>query len=394
MKYCVLIVDGAAGLPLDEHGGKTCLELASTPNLDAMAAEAWLGLARTVPPGMEPGSAPACMSVMGYDPKVYYKGRAAIEARSMGIDIAEDEVVFRCNLVSVLDGRMHDYSAGHITTGEASEIIRTLNESLGNGVTFYPGVNYRHILKLSGHLDALGATCIPPHDITGRPIAGNLPRGSGSDFLRRLMTGSEDALKDHPVNRERVKRGQTPATGIWLFWGCGQVQDMPPFRRTYGLNAAMTSGVDLLRGLAYMVSMDVLEIPGVTDGLDNDYVAQVEGALAALDTHDLVVVHVEAPDEAAHSGNIDGKIEAIQRVDRDMVSRLLEYTGDGLNVLVMPDHPTPIALRTHTGEPVPFMLWHKGIGNNGANRFTEAEAGKTGVFIEEGYKIMRRLLDL
>ena len=382
-------------MPLDERGSKTCLELAATPNLDAMAAEGWLGLARTVPPGMEPGSAPACMSVMGYDPKVYYKGRAAIEARSMGIDIAEDEVVFRCNLVSVRDGRMYDYSAGHITTGEASEIIRTLNESLGNrDVVFYPGVNYRHILKLRGHRDTLGAECTPPHDIPGRPVADNLPRGPGSDFLRGLMAGSEDALQDHPVNQERVMRGLAPATGIWLFWGCGQVPDMPPFRQMYGVSAAMTSGVDLLRGLAYMASMDVLEIPGVTDGLDNNYVAQVEGALVALDTHDLVVVHVEAPDEAAHSGDVDCKIEAIQRVDSEMLSRLREYTGDDLKVLVMPDHPTPIALRTHTAEPVPFMLWRKVIGNNGARRFTEAEAGKTGVFIEEGYKIMRRLLDL
>ena len=382
-------------MPLDERGSKTCLELAATPNLDAMAAEGWLGLARTVPPGMEPGSAPACMSVMGYDPKVYYKGRAAIEARSMGIDIAEDEVVFRCNLVSVRDGRMYDYSAGHITTGEASEIIRTLNESLGNrDVVFYPGINYRHILKLRGYLETLEAECTPPHDIPGRPVADNLPRGPGSDFLRGLMAGSEDALQDHPVNQERVMRGLAPATGIWLFWGCGQVPDMPPFRQMYGVSAAMTSGVDLLRGLAYMASMDVLEIPGVTDGLDNNYVAQVEGALVALDTHDLVVVHVEAPDEAAHSGDVDCKIEAIQRVDSEMLSRLREYTGDDLKVLVMPDHPTPIALRTHTAEPVPFMLWRKVIGNNGARRFTEAEAGKTGVFIEEGYKIMRRLLDL
>lgn len=394
MKYCVLIIDGAAGLPLPDRDGKTCLELASTPNLDMMAGAGCLGLARTVPAGMEPGSAPACMSVMGYDPGVYYRGRAAIEARSMGIDIGEDEVVFRCNLVSVRDGKMHDYSAGHITTDEAANIIRTLNDTIGGEeVIFYPGINYRHILKLRRHADTLEAECTPPHDIPGRSVADNLPRGNGSGFLRDLMARSATVLKNHPVNRERIDRGQAPATGIWLFWGCGTVPDMPPFRQVYQISAALTSGVDLLRGLANMASVDVLEIPGVTDGSDNDYVAQIEGALAALDTHDLVVVHVEATDEAAHIGNIDGKIEAIRRVDRDMIGLLLEYSGDELRVLVMPDHPTPISLRTHTADPVPFMLWGKGIVANGAGRFTEAEAGHTGVFIEKGYTIMSKLLD-
>jgi 2,3-bisphosphoglycerate-independent phosphoglycerate mutase len=393
MKYCVLIIDGAAGLPLEERGGKTSLELASTPNLDAMALDGYLGLARTVPPGMEPGSAPACMSVMGYDPSVYYKGRAAIEARSMGIDIGEDEAVFRCNLVSIADGRMRDYSAGHITTPEAAQIIGTLNEKLGSqGVIFYPGVNYRHILKLKGHGDTLEAECTPPHDIPGRHITEYLPRGTGSEFLRDLMARSEAALEDHPVNRERISRGLVPATGIWLFWGCGRVPDMPEFRRLYGVSAAMTSGVDLLRGLAVMASIDVLEIPGVTDGLDNDYAAQAEGALDALATHDISIIHVEASDEAAHSGVIDNKVEAIQLVDAEIVSRLREYRVDDMKVLVMPDHPTPIALRTHTADPVPFMLWGKGIVSNGAGRFTEAEAGQTGVFIEEGYRIMSRLL--
>jgi 2,3-bisphosphoglycerate-independent phosphoglycerate mutase len=395
MKYCVLIIDGAAGLPLPEREGKTCLELASAPNLDAMAESGYLGLARTVPTGMEPGSAPACMSVMGYDPEVYYRGRAAIEARSMGIDIGEGEVVFRCNLVSVRDGKMHDYSAGHITTAEASEIIRTLNENFGSeDVVFFPGVNYRHILKLRGYNDTLEAECTPPHDILGRPVAGYLPNGTGSEFLRDLMVRSEVVLKDHPVNRERVVCGQLTATGIWLFWGCGQVPDMPSFQQNYGASAAMTSGVDLLRGLAYMASMDVLEIPGVTDGPDNDYVAQISGAMAALETHDLVIVHIEAPDEAAHSGSIENKIDAIQRVDSDIVSRLREYSKDDLRVLVMPDHPTPIALRTHTADPVPFMLWGKDVVSNGARRFTEAEAGHIGVFIEKGYKIMSRLLDI
>jgi 2,3-bisphosphoglycerate-independent phosphoglycerate mutase len=393
MKYVVLIIDGAAGLPLEERNGRTSLEIASTPNLDAMSAEGLAGLVRTVPPGMEPGSAPACMSVMGYDPAVYYKGRAAIEARSMGIDIGEGEVVFRCNLVSVTDGRMHDYSAGHITTTEAAGLIKSLNERLGNDdIVFYPGVNYRHILKLRGHEDTLEAECTPPHDISGKPVSGFLPRGNGSGLLRELMAHSEEVFKEHRVNLERLSQGKTAASGIWLFWGCGRVPDMPSFKQVYGLNAALTSGVDLLRGLAVMAGITILDIPGVTDGPDNDYTTQAAGAIDALEKYDLVFVHVESPDEAAHSGSIDGKVKAIEMVDAEMAGRLRKYRQDDLRVLVLPDHPTPITLRTHTADPVPFMIWGKGVANNGVKRFTEVEAARTGVFIEEGYKIMSRLL--
>jgi 2,3-bisphosphoglycerate-independent phosphoglycerate mutase len=393
MKYCVLIIDGASGLPLPERGGRTCLELAHTPNLDAMAVEGMLGLVRTVPPGMEPSSACACMSVLGYDPVVYYQGRAAIEARSMGIDIDVGEVVFRCNLVAVRDGKMRDYSAGHISTDEARDLISALNESLGSdAVSFYPGVSYRHILKLKGREDTLGADCTPPHDISGKPVAGFLPHGPGSEVLRDLMARSEDVLKDHPINLERKSRGEIPATGIWLFWGSGRVPDMPAFRQVYGLGAAMTSGVDLLRGLAQMMGMEILDIAGVTDGLDNDYAAQAAGALEALGRHDLVVVHIEATDEAAHAGSIDNKVEAIQRVDTEVVGRLCSWREDDLRVLIMPDHPTPIEVQTHTADPVPFLLWGNFVKANGAKRFTEAEAKSTGVFLEEGYKIMGRLV--
>ena len=392
MKYLVLIIDGAAGLPLPEHGGKTCLELAVTPNLDEMALEGFSGLVRTVPPGMEPSSACACMSVLGYDPAVYYKGRASIEALSMGIGIGRGEVVFRCNLVAVRDGKMFDYSAGHIPSDEAKEIIATLNEKLGNGdVTFYPGVSYRHILKMKGHEDTLKAVCTPPHDISGKPVADFLPKGPGSDFLRELMARSEALLRRHKINVARRDRGDVPVTTAWLFWGSGQVPDVPDFKKVYGLGAAMTSGVDLLKGMARMAGMDVLDIEGVTDGPDNDNVAQAEGALEALKRYDLVAVHIEAPDEAAHGGLIEEKIEAIQKIDKEVVGRLRAWRGGDLRVLVMPDHPTPIKLRTHSGDPVPFLIWGKGIKANGAGRFTEAEAGKTGVFLEEGYKIMGRL---
>ena len=392
MKYCVLIIDGAAGWALPQRGSKTCLELAHAPNLDAMAREGVVGLVRTVPAGMEPSSACACMSVLGYDPKVYYRGRSAIEARSMGIPVADDEVVFRCNLVTVRDGKMWSYSSGHIGTDEAGELIAALNERLGSDeVHFYPGVSYRHICKIKGREDALLADCTPPHDIPDKPIAEFLPQGQGSDLLRDLMASSEAVLREQPVNIDRQARGDIPATMIWLFWGSGRIPEMPPFKQVYGLDAAMTSGVDLLRGLAQMAGMEVLDIPGVTDGLDNDCTAQAAGALEALDKHDLVVIHVEAPDEAAHAGSIDDKIEAIQRVDREVVSRICSWSSDALRVLIMPDHPTPIEIRTHSDEPVPFVLWGPGFMPNGAKRFTEEEAKNTGVFIDEGYRIMGRL---
>jgi 2,3-bisphosphoglycerate-independent phosphoglycerate mutase len=333
------------------------------------------------------------MSVLGYDPAVYYKGRASIEAGSMGISIAKGEAVFRCNLVTVLDGKMRDYSAGHIGSEEAKEIIASLDKELGSDVIkLYPGVSYRHILKLEGHEDALEAACTPPHDIPGKPVDEYLPRGKGSDILRDLMARSEEVLKNHPVNISRKSRGDLLATTIWLFWGSGPVPAMPAFKKVYGLKAAMTSGVDLLRGLAKMSGMTVLDIIGVTDGHDSDNVAQVAGALEALKKHDLVVVHIEAPDEAGHVGDVKGKVEAIQKIDAEVVGRLRSWPGGDLRVLLMPDHPTPITVRTHTPDPVPFMMWGKGIRANGAGRFTEAEAGKTGVFIGEGYKIMGKLV--
>ena len=393
MKYVVVIIDGAAGLPLPERGNKTCLELAKTPNLDALAGEGVVGLARTVPAGMEPSSACACMSVLGYDPKVYYRGRSAIEARAMDIPIGEGEVVFRCNLVGVADGKMNSYSAGYISTEEAKELISALNDSLGDDdVRFYPGVSYRHILKLKGYEDALSAQCTPPHDIPDKPVSEYLPKGKGSEILRDLMQRSEKVLKDHPINVKRAARGDIPATTIWLFWGSARVPEMPPFKQLYGLGAALTSGVGLLKGLGKMVGMKVLDIAGVSDGLDNDHAAQAAGALKALEGNDLVVVHIEAPDEAAHDGSINDKVEAIERIDKEVIGRLRSYKKDALRVLAMPDHPTPIKTRTHSPEPVPFLLWGKGFKPNGARAFTEAAAKGTGLFMADGYKIMGKLI--
>jgi 2,3-bisphosphoglycerate-independent phosphoglycerate mutase len=393
VKYCILIIDGAAGWALPERGGKTCLELARIPNLDAMAQEGVVGLLCTVPQGMEPSSACACMSVLGYDPKVYYRGRSAIEAKSMGIPVADGEVVFRCNLVAVRDGKMWSYSSGHIDTDEAHALIAALNEKLGSDkIHFYPGVRYRHICKIKGREDALMATCTPPHDIPDKPIAGFLPQGQGSELLRDLMEKSKAVLQEHPVNMERKARGDIPATMIWLFWGSGKIPEMPPFKQAYGLNAAMTSGVDLLNGLARMAEMEVLDIPGVTDGPDNDYVAQANGALKALEKYDLVVIHIESPDEAAHDGSIDDKVEALQIIDKEVVSRIRSWKLDTLRVLVLPDHPTPIKIQTHTDEPVPFVLWGSGFTSNSAKIFTEAEAKSTGIFVDDGYNIMTELI--
>jgi len=392
VKYCVVIIDGASDWPLPGRGGKTCLELARTPNLDRMARESTLGLVQTVPEGMEPSSACACMSILGYDPRVYYKGRSAIEAASMGIPINKGKVAFRCNLVSVRDGKMWDYSSGHIGDSDAHALVEALNKSLGSEeIHFYPGVSYRHICKIKGHTDALQAACTPPHDIPNKPIAEYLPHGLGSDLLRDLMARSVEVLRDHPVNKARESRGDVPASMIWLFWGSGEIPVLPSFKKVYGLNAALTSGVDLLRGLAKMAKIRNLDIPGVTDGMDNDCAAQAAGALKALDEHDLVVIHIEAPDEAAHGGHIDDKIKAIERVDKEVIAHLLSYKKDSLRVLAMPDHATPIEVRTHVADPVPFVLWGSGFKAVSAKAFSEKEAKSTGIFIKDGYTIMRKL---
>ena len=392
MKHCVVIIDGASGWPLAERDGKTCLELGHTPNLDAMAREGTVGLTQTVPLGMEPSSACACMSILGYDPKVYRLGRSAIEARSMDIPINEGEVVFRCNLVTIRDGKMWDYSSGHIGDSEAHALVAALEEGLGSErIHFYPGVSYRNICKIKGQEDALSAICTPPHDIPGKPIDGFIPHGPGSELLRELMARSADILRDHPVNLRRRSQGEIPATMVWLFWGSQGAPDLPPFKQVYGLDAAMTSGVDLLRGLAQMAGIRVLDIPRVTGGLDNDYAAQATGALEALRECDLVVIHIEAPDEAGHAGSIDDKVEAIQRVDREVVGRLRRET---IRLLIMPDHSTPIEIQTHVSDPVPFILWGPGFEATGARKFTEAEAKATGFFVGEGHTIMGRLIGM
>ena len=393
MKYCVLIIDGAAGLPLPERGNRTTLELADTPNLDRMAREGLVGMARTIPPGMEPSSAVACMSVLGYDPSVYFKGRSAIEAISMDVPFNDRDVLFRCNLVAVRDGAMWSYCAGHISGDEGRMLIKSLNRDLGGkNVKFYPGVGYRHICKITGNDETLNAVCTPPHDIPGKPVAEFMPRGTGSGMLVDLMERSRDVLKDHPVNKKRISAGEIPTTMIWLFWASGRIPSLPSFKNKYGLKGALTSGVDLLRGLGKMAGLDILDIRGVTDNIDNDYAAQADGALEALKNHDMVVIHVEGPDESGHSGSSDNKRISIEMIDREIAGRLLAWKADDLRILVMPDHPTPLSLQTHTDEPVPFFIWGKGFKSNGTKSFSEAEAKGTGFFMQEAYNIISKMV--
>jgi len=385
-------MDGAAGWPLKEHGNKTTLELARTPNLDVLACEGMLGMTNNVPAGMEPSSAVACMSLLGYDPGIYYKGRAAIEAVSMGVPVNRGEAVFRCNLVALKGGRMWSYSSGNIENEESHQLICAINERLGNdAIQFYPGVGYRHLLKIKGHMETTRAVCTPPHDITGKSVAEYLPKGRGSRLLNRLMHDSQDVLKQQAVNYRRTARGQIPATSAWLFWGSGPIPRTPKFNEAYKLSAALTSGVDLLRGMGMMMGMNILDIVGVTDNMSNNFTGQAEGAMAALEKHDLVVIHVEAPDEAGHAGNAAEKIAAIEKIDSEIISCICRYKG-GLRLLVMPDHPTPVEMCTHVAEYVPFLQWGHGFKADSARRFTENEAKKTGELVHKGHDVMRRFI--
>jgi 2,3-bisphosphoglycerate-independent phosphoglycerate mutase len=394
MKYVIVILDGASGWPIDSLGGKTTLQAADTPNLDALAKTGTMGLALTVPGGAEPSSSAACTSILGYDPVADYVGRGAIEAASMGISLAADQIALRLNLVTVRDGVMASYSAGSIATEESAAIVTDISSDL-NDSTFrlYPGVAYRHILVVTGHPELLGATYTPPHDISDRRIEPYLPKGPGSELLLDYMGRARVLLDNSGVNRCRTAESGFAATDVWPFWPGMAPRELIPFAEMRGLSAAMTSGVDLLNGLAVLAGMDRLSIAGVTGDSSNDYVAQTKGALHALDDHDLVVIHVEAPDEEGHAGDVEGKVAAIEAIDREVISRVRWYASEHeLRVLAMPDHPTPIEIRTHIGEPVPFVLAGSGVSHNGGQRFDEDSAEETGIRLDPGRKVMDLLL--
>jgi len=395
MKYVVVILDGAAGWPLAELDAKTTLQAASTPHLDSLAREGLVGLARTVPEGEEPSSAAACTSILGYDPIGDRVGRGAIEAASMGITLGPDQVALRVNTVTITDGVMTSYAAGHISTEESQAIAREVAAELDDDTfTLYPGIAYRHILVVTGHPELLDTQYTPPHDISDREVAEHLPSGPGASLLLDYVERARPLLAGSSVNASRIAQGRHPVTDLWPFWPGAAPRSIVPFAEKRGISAAMTSGVDLLNGLAVLVGMNRLQIGGVTGDSDNDYTGQAEGALKALEDHDLVVIHVESPDEEGHAGDFVAKIAAIEAIDREVVSRVIaRAAGEEIRVLAMPDHPTPIPIKTHVGEPVPFLVWGSGIESNGAAAFNEVDADATGLVLDPGHRVMDVLLD-
>lgn len=399
MKVAILLGDGMADLPLDELGGKTPLEVAATPAMDALAREGTLGLAVTVPQGLPAGSDVANLSVFGYDPRECYTGRAPLEAAAMGVELGPEDVAYRMNLVTLLPGfrevYMDDFSAGHISTEEARRIVDTLAEGLGEaGVEFYPGVSYRHLMVWRA--GEAGASTTPPHDILGEPIHEHLPRGPGSEELLHLITGSQMLLKDHPVNGARRQSDQKEANSIWL-WGQGRAPRIETYQERYGLSGAVVSAVDLLKGIARVAGLEAPDVPGATGYLDTDYEGKVQAALGALRTLDFAYVHVEAPDEAAHTGNLEDKLRAIEDFDARVVAPVregLERSGEPFAILVLPDHPTPLSLRTHTAEAVPFVLYGPAVSSRGpgGTGFSETEAAATGTRVTEGHRLMEHIL--
>lgn len=394
MKYVVVILDGAAGWPLPELGGKTTLQAASTPHLDALARAGRLGLARTVPEGEEPSSSAACTSILGYDPIADYVGRGAIEAASMGIRLQPDQIALRLNTVTITDGVMASYACGHIATEESRAIITDIATALDDDTfKLYPGVAYRHILVVTGHPELLEARYTPPHDISDRPVASHLPSGPGSELLLDFMRRARPLLDSSAINRCRAASGQLRVTDVWPFWPGAAPRVMASFAQSRGLRAALTSGVDLLNGLAVLAGIDRLDIEGVTGGSDNDYGRQATEGLAALSDHDLVVIHVESPDEEGHAGDAGAKVRAIEAIDHEVIARVRAFADAGhVRVLAMPDHPTPIAIKTHTGDAVPFVVWGPGVAPNGGGAFHEADATATGLVLDPGHRVMDELL--
>jgi 2,3-bisphosphoglycerate-independent phosphoglycerate mutase len=393
MKYVILLGDGMADHPIEKLGGKTPLEYADTPCMDRLSRLGTTGTVETIPEGFPPGSDVANLSVLGYDPKRYYTGRGPLEAASMGIKLNPGDVAFRCNLVHLgLDGResMADFTAGHISTEEAREIIAGLNKTLGSDIIrFYPGVGYRHLCLWKGGPASVKTT--PPHDITGREIAGYLPSGDGSGPVRDLMMKSRSVLKDHPVNLNRAAQDKKTANSIWL-WGQGGAPAFDTLTVKYGIRGAMISAVDLLNGIAVCAGMEIIRVPGVTGYIDTNYAGKAMGALSALKEKDLVFVHVEAPDEMGHAGNIEGKVKAIEDFDGKVVGTILDGISAhrDFRILVLSDHPTPISHRTHVAEPSPFVVYSSAKEENLQNcpTFGETCSRRDGIVVAPGHLLM------
>jgi 2,3-bisphosphoglycerate-independent phosphoglycerate mutase len=393
MKYAVLLGDGMADWAVESLGGKTPLEFAKIPNMDRIAREGTIGLIDTVPKGYKPGSDVAILSVLGYDPVTCYTGRGPLEAASMGVQLDPGDLAFRCNLVTLGDGPdpvMVDFTAGHIPTVEAREIIVGLDQAIGSGhLKFYPGVGYRHLLVWKGGGPDVETT--PPHDITGQATAQYLPKGKGAGDVLNLMLKSREVLKDHPVNRLREAKGKKKATSIWL-WGQGGKPVMEPLSRKFGLRGGMISAVDLLNGLGVYAGLEVLKVEGATGYIDTNYVGKAEKALEALREKDFVFVHVEAPDEMGHEGNTEGKVKAIEDFDEKVVGTILGRIGSfgDFRVLVLSDHPTPVAKKTHVSEASPFAVLSSVASDNLKNGggYNENSARASGIVVSPGWQLM------
>jgi 2,3-bisphosphoglycerate-independent phosphoglycerate mutase len=389
MRYIVLIGDGMADYPVEELGGKTPLEVADTPNMDALAAKGRLGTMRTIPEGMEPDSSIANLSILGYDPRKHYTGRGPLEAGAMGIQLGERDVSFRCNLVTEREGKLMDYCAGHITTKEAAELLKEMKKfEIGE---FFPGVSYRHNFVLRG--SDIGVGCTPPHDIVGEPISKHMIGPEGGELgrkLNELILRSKEVLSKHPVNLKRIKEGKNPGNMIWL-WGPGRRPRLEPFEEKYRLRGGIISAVNLIRGIGVYAGMELIDVPGATGYYDTDYEGIADHALKALETCDLVYIHIEAPDEAGHAGDAEQKIRTIEDLDRRLLSRLLEGRLD--KIAVLPDHPTPILVRTHTPDPIPFVVYAPSMEGDGL-KFDEASGKRGSIGFIEGVEFMRLFLEI
>lgn len=400
MKYIVILCDGMADEPLEELGGRTPLEAAETGNMDRLAADSEIGMVRTVPVGMAPGSDTANLSVIGYDPRKYYSGRSPLEALSIGAEMGEKDVSFRCNLVTLSEEEdkyenraILDHSSGEIPTEEAAVLVEALRKGLEReGYTFYAGTSYRHLLiQKDGKVTEL----TPPHDILTKRIGGYLP---GDPVLREMMVKSYDILKDHPVNVQRRSEGKNPANSAW-FWGAGTRPALTSFEEKNGVKGAMISAVDLLKGIAVGTRMKNISVEGANGGLDTNYEGKADAALKALleDDCDFVYVHVEAPDEMGHQGSIEKKIKAIEYLDGRVVGRIkegMDASGEDYRMLVLPDHPTPISVKTHTANPVPYVLYDsRNQEKKEGLSYSEAEAQKTGKMVEKGHELIWHLLE-
>lgn len=402
MKYLIVLYDGMADYPVPCFDGKTPMMMAKKPVFDSLAQRATVGLVRTVAPGLKPGSDVANLSVLGYDPKLYYTGRSPLEAVSMGVQMADTDIALRCNLVTLSDEEnyedktMVDYCAGDISTAEAAELIAAVQEGLGNDVfSFYPGVSYRHCLIWKNGTTDLG-NMTPPHDISGRVVGEYLSQSENAAPLLEMMKKSVEILKDHPVNQARVAAGKRPATSIWL-WGEGKKPILKPFEELYGFKGSIISAVDLLKGIAISAGMNAPDVEGATGYIDTNYAGKVAAAIDAWDSgSDLVYLHFEGPDECGHRGEPENKVKAIELIDEKVLVPLidkLDSTGEDYKIMILPDHPTPIVTGTHAGDPVPFLIYEKEREvESGVTSIDEETAKTTGVFVEKGYELMKIFL--